>query len=259
MKKQQPMIDFAANMRYFHPWKKGGTVAMLIVGLVLAAAGIVLSFVVAKPPVLVYVGYGVLGLGALLAVIAVVSLILHAVKCPSDAKIDATYQRLADNATKDALERAGLDATVIASGKPVVLSACIYEDIDSQHLTRIGRDGMTRSSNFANFVLLFDTDQIIVYRNRHSIIFDEWSEELSEYFYSDIVNLSTEVIFTRGIRQEKIKLMTSAGKEIELPFRDNTVAEQAILTIRKALRAAKHHDAPKPVPQPKPSSPLPIA
>ena len=245
-------MNYKKNARYFKKNRALSVVLIYLATVVVAVLGVLLWFVFG-PNAQKHSGVLIL-IGIILASVGGFGVLLHSVIClvrviarPSDQEIDAVYQMLADEATATALEKAGFSADTEVQAKPVVLSSCFYENIFTDFKIKVGRDKAMRSSNFANFVLLFDSDQILIYRNSRSIIREEWKYSISEYYYSDIVSLTTtvsaETVTDKSgehvVKKETLNLITSSGAEIELPFQNNDEAKDAIIQLRQILRSKK--------------------
>jgi len=245
-------MNYKKNARYFEKGNALAVVLLYLLTVAITVVGILFWFVLkakveASQKIYVLVGIILTAVGGAAIVALTVATLVKALSRPSDQQIDGVYQSLADLSVDAALENAGFSEDAALQAKPVVLSSCLYENIFTPFRIKVGRDGVMRSSNFSNFVLLFDSDQILIYRNNRSIIREEWQYSLSEYYYHDIVSLtttvSTETVTGKGgehvVRKETLHLVTSSGTEIELPFQDNAAAKEAILQLRQILRSKK--------------------
>ena len=245
-------MNYKKNARYFKKNRALSVILIYLAAVVVAALG-VLFWLVFGPKSEKNPGLFTL-IGIILTSVGGFGILLHTVIClvrvlakPSDEQIDAVYQSFADMATTSALQQAGFSADTAVLAKPVVLSSCFYENIFTDFKIKVGRDKVMRSSNLAKFVLLFDSDQILIYRNSRSIIREEWTYSISEYYYSDIVSLTTtvsaETVTDKSgehvVKKETLNLITSSGAEIELPFQNNEEAKDAILQLRQILRTKK--------------------
>lgn len=112
----------------------------------------------------------------------------------TDADIDAQqYSIDTQEAIDMALDKFGLDADQFQEIDPIVLSGPYFKNITTDYKAIKGKDGRVRSTNSEVTVFLFSAQQVFKYNYRFSLIEpNEKSYSTDEYFYRDIVTVSTE-------------------------------------------------------------------
>lgn len=113
-----------------------------------------------------------------------------------DEEYDALVQskRNAIDIKKKALGKIGLDESQVNEIPPVCFEG--YEFTDSEHgglehWTKIGKDGVARSSAYSVTQLFFSDTQVYMYQIIFSMDDGAQKERTEEYFYRDITNFST--------------------------------------------------------------------
>jgi len=151
---------------------------------------------------LLFVGWGIFGginfllvlVSAIIGGICISSKFTTVESGVEDSEIDAQRQFLSnEEAVNKALNKFGLDIDQFQEIDPIIISGPYFNDIISYTRFQRGKDGKVRPSNSEITVFLFSAEQVFKYNCRRSLVkSDEISESTDEYFYRDIVTVSTE-------------------------------------------------------------------
>lgn len=147
------------------------------------------------------------------------------------------------------LKKLGLDKEQVSLISPIVISGYFFSKILTDPFYRQGLDQKDRSSNYQVSVLFFSDDQVFSYTYTFSLIYDEEKSRTDEYFYKDIVSISTSndiVDFIDNRRQKKsanihqFVLTTSGGTSIcnSLMSYDDNI-EKSIQGMKQLIRQKK--------------------
>jgi len=227
--------------KYFKPFPKWA-VWMIIIGL---------PFLAAYGLGLVLIGIGIWG-------------IVDWSKKPDDAQMDAWLDEDLKVLHGKALSKTGTDQSELV-GEPVMVTGPRFWNVANADVAfKKGKDNVFRFTPVGVTVLNFTANQLISY----SCVLDlttgnPLNESTDEYFYRDVVSVSTKTksqtvqVAGKGSLQlnaaETFELTTSGGTSIEVLLRDpsliqmmggggeipTTRAEKAIQTVRKMLREKK--------------------
>ncbi len=195
-------------------------------------AGIVMGLVLAS--------IGFIGLGAIF-------IRRDPPKKPSDNELDKICLAQIKDLKQKALRKLGIDEEEVKLISPVVIHGYSFTRITTPIMHKTGKDNINRSSNYEAMILLFSENQVHTYKYTFSIIADEHSEDAEEYFYQDIVTISTsserETIKTgkaeKTIQYEAFKLTTAGGNSLVCALRDVGGTEKSIQGMRQLLRQKK--------------------
>jgi uncharacterized membrane protein len=243
-------MDYQRNLKYFNN----------IVGLWLGCiiAGVILGMIfMGVTPVL----------GLLFIVAGIVGgLVLKGKSEITDAEIDRACANRIANIQRDALNKLGLDEDQIKVAEPVVVSGFNYPEDSMDVLFRVGKDGVWRSSEYEVTVFFFSEQQVHCFERKFSLIKDESFDSSDEYFYRDIVSVSTaqgkskvtvggnaasklaaasgkqvKGVIVQTVSYEYFKLTTSGGTSIQAVFRksDSSHVERSVAAMRNLLKAKK--------------------
>jgi len=110
------------------------------------------------------------------------------------------------NVKKKALEKIGLDEDQLKEIAPIFLHGYNYDD---DPLTKVGKDGRSRSSKYDAVYLFFSDTHVYMYAHTFDMTSGAKKEKTEEYFYKDITNFSTssetiEVKQVSGCKGDKI-------------------------------------------------------
>ena len=166
----------------------------------------------------------------------------------TDASIDAAASGAIQNIKDKALKKLGLDADQVTEIDPIIFEGYYFRNLNTQFLVRKGKDGLLRSSNYQVTVFFFSGEQVYCYEYMFSLIAKEQREATDEYFYRDIVSISTvseDVKFLlKKLSQirtvEQFKLTTTGGTSISAAIKVNdSSVERSINGMKQLLRNKK--------------------
>lgn len=230
-------MDYSRIRSYFE--KRSNTPGCIIA----IAALIGLGLLASGSPTAIF--FGVLFLAA-----AIISGVLFfSQKGISDEEIDRVcLERIKDIEDKG-LKKLNLEKEQVSLIKPIVVHGPYYSRIQSQPLYKVGNDGVGRSSNYKASVLFFSDEQVFSYSLAFSIISDEKKTITDEYFYKDIVSVSTsDEVFNYkdnignqiNINFQLFKLTTSGGTSISNSIMSlDDYVEKSIQGMKQLLRQKK--------------------
>ncbi|CAG7654004.1 hypothetical protein ACFQI7_32105 [Paenibacillus allorhizosphaerae] len=221
-------MNYGRNKKYFKSTSITPWVILIIVGLLMLSANKIVGFIM------------ILGGAALI--------FLKIKGTPTDAEIDAICKSEIENAVKKGLSKIGIDEEQVQLIEPIVINGPCFENIAKEYLTKKGKDGRLRSSNYEFAVLLFSENQVYSYNYRFSLIENERNEKTDEYFYKDIVSVSTssDNVKTKNkkgkeevFNLEYFRLTTSGGTSISCSVWDVGGTERSIQGMKQLLREKK--------------------
>jgi hypothetical protein len=229
-------IDYARNKKYFTQGTLKNPVIAVGVGILLLVLGMSNG------------SAGLIALGILVAAGGGVW-IYFVSKGPSDQDIDREALGAVGDLRKRALSKLGLDADQVGLIKPVIANGYFYKTIGDDVLIKIGKDKKIRASNYEGVVVFFSEQQLHAYKFQFSLVdADEFRESTDEYFYRDVVSVSTssesfKAQLISGERKqvnwEEFKLTTSGGTSITSAIKDQSSVSKSIAGARNLIRERK--------------------
>ncbi len=113
---------------------------------------------------------------------------------PTDASIDAWIQQDLQRLETVALERTGLDDTQVKGDTLVLTGPRFWNVGGAEAALRRGKDDEVRFTPVGVTIIFLTADQLIGYQCALDLFTDNaLSESTDEYFYQDVVSVSTEV------------------------------------------------------------------
>jgi energy-coupling factor transporter transmembrane protein EcfT len=109
-----------------------------------------------------------------------------------DSEIDQICQQQISNIKKAALNKLGIDEDEVKEANPIIVGGYRFDDKENNVLYKKGADGLWRSSEYQITLIFFSREQVYSFIRIFSIISDEKFDKTQEYFYRDIVSVSTE-------------------------------------------------------------------
>ena len=116
----------------------------------------------------------------------------------TDAEIDQVCaEYISRNLKSMALKKLGLDEDQVQEIAPIIIDGYFDRDIpgsDEKYSVRYkkSKDNRWRTSNYNAIMFFFSADQVYCYELRFSLLENKKQEKTDEYFYRDIVSVSTE-------------------------------------------------------------------
>lgn len=231
--------------KYFKPFPKWA-VWMIIIGL----------------PFLYFYGLGLVLIG-----LGIWALVEDWTKKPDDAQMDAWLEEDLREAHRKALSKTGTDASELVAEPVTVTGPRFWDTAGAEWAFKKGKDEKLRFTPVSVTVLNFTPNQLISYSAALDLTTgNALSESTDEYFYRDVVSVSTKTRSITvhgtgkgefsGVQQlneaETFELTTSGGTSIQVFLRDPSLikkmgggsistssAEKAIQPVRKMLREKK--------------------
>ena len=254
-------MDYSRNIHYFTYRKKTPTlsIVLFILGFIMPQVGIPIATLASidyrllRSALRVYtlsdtemIAIGVvlslLGVGALIAGVAYNSYVKKRVIIVKDNEIDSFCDRMVNYVKTQALHRLGLDEDNLREAEPIMVKGYNFSGkMGMQSHIKRGRDQILRSSDYQVTLFYFSKDQVHSYVRVFSVISDTFFESTDEYFYRDIVSVSTTQEQTRIGIVDCFKLTTSGGTSVTATFSrfDADNVHRSISAMRNLLKSKK--------------------
>lgn len=220
-------MDFEKNKKYFTSASKLPMKNIIIVGII----GLIALAI--KP----FIGIIILALIGVFVYMKIQNKV-------SDEHIDTEYKKGFSGIVNKGLDKLGIDEDEVTLIEPIVIHGPYYKNIASGYYSKKGEDNRWRSSNYEVAVLYFSEKQVYSYNYRFSVVENERNESTDEYFYKDIVSISTSSDSITNNNNETFnleyfKLTTSGGTSISCSIWDMGEVEKAIRGMKQLLREKK--------------------
>lgn len=112
---------------------------------------------------------------------------------PSDEDFDAAVKAKAGDIKSRALKKFGVDESELTLIEPIVFfGPSLDAPAGKQSLVKRGKDGIWRTSAYNAVAVFFSESQLFIYQHTWSMVNSNRSENADEYFYKDIVSVSTQ-------------------------------------------------------------------
>lgn len=249
-------MDYKRNRQYFSDYRVLFAYCFFI-GLALIIGGpIVVNLItdnIRRPPDLGWlIGLSVVG-GIALVIYSFYCLYLQNSQL-SDSDLDRICDQQAKNIKAAAMKKLGIDEDELKEAKPIIVGGYSFNEKATNILHKQGKDGMWRSSEYQITIIFFSREQVYSFIRTFSIIDNEKYDKTQEYFYRDIVSVSTEqgkMTFTppgqdknlapKTIVFEYFDLASSGGTHMIGFFKktDSDNIDRSIAAMRNLLKAKK--------------------
>ena len=238
-----------AVRKYFSPFPKWG-VWCIVIGIVALLIGL------GGAKIFLLIGLALGGLGGF-------GIYNYSNGKPTDAELDKIISEYLSNAKAKALQSTDTDDSDLV-GEPVVITGPRFWDTGgAEVMFRKGADNQLRFTPMNVTVLNMTENQLLAYQGALDLTTGNFlSPSTDEYFYRDVVSVSTKTISktatlpNKGVVQldaaQTFVLTTSGGTSIETVLKDpkliemmgggdipTTEADRAIQVVRKMLREKK--------------------
>jgi len=212
--------------------------------------------------------------GIMVLAITIALLVLVSRSIPSDKEIDQQISIMMEQLNGMSLNKHGITGDQVQKVPPLILGGYMSELMgnDVKNLARLvagkvggefgsaladigikaiedgtisgikykkGRDGIIRSSAAIFTIFLFSENQAFIYTLEFSLIAPEKKEASQEYFYRDIVSISTETAKS-GSHVFTIKISSGDSEKIPYCKEDASDIEQKINAFRQLIREKKN-------------------
>jgi hypothetical protein len=242
-----PEIDRKKIAKYFNPFPTW-TIIFIVIGVLLVA---------------------VKGIGLIPLIIGGVGLYFYFSGKPTDQEMDTWLQEELRVLNGRALQKCGLDQSEVVAESVAVWGPRVVNTGGIPFQIKTGKDGQIRYNPIDLSVLNFGQNQLLGYQCAYDRFTGNCLQETTdEYFYKDVVSVSTKTDTTSkdvvvGKKQvervqlknsEMFRLTTSGGTSIEVFIKDEGLlglksakggqlptsqAEKAVATVRRMLRDKK--------------------
>ena len=137
--------------------------------------------------------------------------------CPNDSQVDAMYEGIARIGSDEAIGKLGISTKEAQRVKPLEFSGRSWSDEPAKVFVRVGKDGVTRTSNYQVSFLRVKT---------------------ADVFYEDVVDMSiTETVSGAGGGGGFFSLRLSSGSLLEFSF--GASQRTSVEGLRTLLREKK--------------------
>jgi hypothetical protein len=209
----EPTIDFEANMRYFR-----GPGCAIVLAILLAITGL-FTFSSSWPTALV-----------VLALAAAAGGIHIRMRSNDPAAVDASLEVLADRARATAEARVGMFPHEAA---PLEVVGFVRTRTAAGPLVQVKeQSGQIRTNWVGGFVAYFSEKQVHIFTIETCITAPAQSERTVEFFYEDVVSLSTE----SDQHGTRLSLTVKDGSRYDAPIRDVTAVDTELAAARELIR-----------------------
>lgn len=168
---------------------------------------------------------------------------------PKDEEIDAACVEQAQIIFQKGYEKLGIQADDVKQMDPVMFHGPLLKQISYDPAVKHGKDREVRSSNQEISVFYFSEHQVYVYDHCYSLIDDEQNERMNEYFYNDIVSLSSEtttkMYYNEGRKRDDFLTLHTItftivdGTKETFSVKDIQVEQSKIDQIKRLIRVKK--------------------
>ncbi len=226
-----------------------GKTPLLIVGLVLLVVGVILALAGMKTAALIVTGC----IAAVIGVICVICYFKYKTYKPKTVMTDAEYEAFVKKKIEEldvpklGMERLGLDPDEVREVRPIVLKDKVIvptslEVYDSEK-------GVIHSSTQWVAVLYFTDDQLLAYKLQFDMCCSKRDEWMSEFFYSDICDVSTKsernILEMGDDKKNKIEYGTtsvdiiSTNSRIGFVFDSDNPATASVQAMKQKIKERK--------------------
>jgi len=256
-------LNYARNGRYFNKMYGKLFTICFIVGFILIVVGL-LGNDSSK-----YLIGGIVELAITIALLVLVSRSI-----PSDKEIDQQLSIMAEQLSGMALNKHGITEDQVQKVPPLILGGYMSELLGNnvKDIARLvagniggelgsaladigikaiedgtisgikykkGKGGIIRSSAATFTIFLFSDNQVFIYTLEFSLIAPEKKESSQEYFYRDIVSISTETAKS-GSHIFTIKISGGDSEKIPYGQEEESDIQQKINAFRQLIREKKN-------------------
>ena len=224
--------DVERNRKYFLPPSITTEIIVIIVAVIVLLIGITNT------------GGNRGGLGPILIVCALIAGVLAALSirakrdCPTDSEIDAMYKGIAQIGSDEAVKKLGISSKEAQRVKPLAFSGKNWVDDPAKVFMRVGKDGITRTSNYQVSFLCPGKEALYCYAASQSLTVKSRRVKTADVFYEDVVDLSiTETVSSSGGSGGFFTMHLSSGAPYEFAFSASQRA--SVEGLRTLLREKK--------------------
>lgn len=178
-------------------------------------------------------GHWVWGIIAIVVALGLIGMIMA---IPSDADIDASFNKLAQKRIKESLDKLGLEEGDIIREPLTIIGVGDYTH------AKEGSDNLWRFNPMVVEVIHFGKNQLLTNTVQLDLLNQKnYVGKTNEFFYKDISAVSIEDDNSGGVASKRFLIKVHGQVELNTGIQKNqeATAEDAVKTIRKTLREKK--------------------
>lgn len=178
-------------------------------------------------------GHWILGIIAIIVALGLIGMIMA---IPSDADIDASFDKLAQKRIKESLDKLGLEEGDIIREPLTIIGVGDYTH------AKEGSDNLWRFNPMVVEVIHFGKNQLLTNTVQLDLLNQKnYVGKTNEFFYKDISAVSIEDDNSGGVASKRFLIKVHGQVELNTGIQKNqeATAEDAVKTIRKTLREKK--------------------
>lgn len=172
----------------------------------------------------------------IIAIVVALGLIGMIMAIPSDADIDASFDKLAQKRIKESLDKLGLEEGDIIREPLTIIGVGDYTH------SKEGGDNLWRFNPMVVEVIHFGKNQLLTNTVQLDLLNQKsYVGKTNEFFYKDISAVSIEDDNSGGVASKRFLIKVHGQVELNTGIQKNqeATAEDAVKTIRKTLREKK--------------------
>ena len=255
------MINYSRNQKYFNPGVPWSAYFLWFIGFLFSFYSII-SFLSNQFKLdFLLIQICVVTLSLLFILAGTQSYFKHKRSIPTDTEIDNAFKGRVYRAVNEGYRKLGISLNDVNQIEPIVVKGYLFDKVESIvvkgyltdkkisiYYSKVGKDGLLRSSNCQCVVIYLSRKQLFVYNIKFSLVHPEIIESTEEYFYPDIVTISTssavieinETFNIKGIKKDYFQLITTGGNALLCPIDDLQSIEQSLHMMRHLVRQHKN-------------------
>lgn len=208
---------------YFQPKKNGGAISVLCISAFFVLVGLAAGE-----------GAGIFAILGLVGVGIGIFMLYQNSQRMSDSAYDSYCAKKVPDIQREAMRRLSIDPDQVDMIPPVVFSGYNFENLFNARMAKMGVDGIWRSSIYEASCTYFSEEQVYYYGRRISMLTDETFDIMKEYFYTDIVSVTTT-----SDAYHYYLTINLGGESQAIPFSNRGEAENSADGLRNLIREAK--------------------
>lgn len=223
--------DVGRNRKYFLPQSIMTEIIIIVVAVLVLLTGFSMAS----------------GRGGMAAMLIIGSLIVGGLAglsiyskrdCPNDSQVDAMYEGIARIGSDEAIGKLGISTKEAQRVKPLEFSGRSWSDEPAKVFVRVGKDGVTRTSNYQVSFLYPGKEVLYCYAASQSLTVRSRRVKTADVFYEDVVDMSiTETVSGAGGGGGFFSLRLSSGSLLEFSF--GASQRTSVEGLRTLLREKK--------------------
>ncbi len=242
------MLNYERNRRYFFPGTPLLAYFLFFISIFTITVSVASIVTEIEFHNFLLIQIGLLIIGLLCILLGVFSYYSYKRKIPTDTEIDNVCKGRVYQALTQGLLKIGISPTDVNRAQPIVIGGYFFQKILTKSYSKVGEDGVRRSSNYQCLILYLSEKQVFVYNLKFSLITPEITESTEEYFYQDIVTISTSTQYVElsdhlrlvGFQKDFFQLITTGGNSLTCPIDDLSSIETSLHQLKQFVRQRKN-------------------